>query len=219
MQKKLWFFSLMVVLVFATSAQAVTVLTFEGLGDHEAVLDYYNGGFGGSGSGPGPNYGITFGADSLALIDADAGGNGNFANEPSPNTIAFFLTGSVIMNVPAGFGTGFSFYYSSIDYDGSVTVYDGPNGTGSVLANLSLPALGTTPGGGDPNGDFNRWAPVGVAFAGTAFSVNFGGAANFIGFDNITLESDVPVPPVPVPGTLLLLGTGVIALIGSRRRS
>lgn len=57
------------------SAHAVPiVLTFEGLKNLERVNGFYNGGLGGLGSGPGPNYGITFGADSLAIIDADAGG-------------------------------------------------------------------------------------------------------------------------------------------------
>ncbi len=208
MQRKIWFFSLMVVLVLATSAQAVTVLTFEGLADFEPVANYYNGGFGGSGSGPGPNYGITFGSDSLALISGQAGGSGNFTNAPTMPTIVFFLSGpGALMNVPAGFGTGFSFFYScQVGFTGSVDVYDDLNGTGNVLASLSLPP---TP---DP---YNVWVPIGVAFAGMAKSVLFSGAANFIGFDNITLES---ASPVPLPGTLLLLGYGLFALIGLRRR-
>ncbi len=59
------------------------VLDFEGLGDIEQVLDFYDGGFGSLGSGPGPDFDITFGPDALSIIDFDAGGSGNFANEPS----------------------------------------------------------------------------------------------------------------------------------------
>lgn len=175
-------------------AQASTslVLDFEGLGNLERILDFYDGGFGGSGSGPGPDYGISFGPDALALIDADAGGSGNFANEPSANTIAFFLTGpGVVMNVKNGFTTGFAFYYTSARV-GTVTVFDGPNGTGNVLATVPVEKQYNTCGAPDPTGAFSCWTPVGVTFSGTAFSVNFGGVWNQTGFDDITLGSATP---------------------------
>jgi hypothetical protein len=99
-----------------------------------------------------------------------------------------------------------------------VTVYDGANATGNVLAMLNLPVNGSACGG-DPNGNFNCWDPIGVAFVGTALSVDFGGTVNQIGFDNITLGSDVPVGnPVPEPGTLLLLGSSLGAAALARRR-
>lgn len=201
------------------SAHAVPiVLTFEGLQDLERVDSFYNGGLGDSGSGPGPNYGITFGADSLALIDTDAGGNGNFANEPSPNTIVFFLSGpGVIMNVPAGFTTGFSFFYSGIQ-PGSVSVYDGLNGTGNLLATLNLSS--TPPGPGDPNGgSYGIWVPVGVSFAGVAKSVNFSGSANYIAFDNITLGAQTPGGAIPEPSTIVLFLSGLGVAAAARRRA
>ena len=78
-----------------SAAQAAPfVLTFEGLGDLEPVGDFYNGGLGGNGSGPGPNFGVTFSSNSLAIIDADAGGTGNIGGEPTPDTVLFFLTGN-----------------------------------------------------------------------------------------------------------------------------
>ena len=49
----------------AQTSNAVT-LNFEGLKNAETVSNYYNGGQGGKGSGPGPNYGITFGPNGLA---------------------------------------------------------------------------------------------------------------------------------------------------------
>ena len=102
------------VLALPQGALAATrVLTFEGLQNLEFVEQFYNGGTGSLGSS-GANFGVGFGPDTLAGIDAEAGGSGNFANEPSPDTIAVFLTGpGVVMNVAAGFTTGFSFYYTS----------------------------------------------------------------------------------------------------------
>lgn len=212
------------VLVFgAVAAQAgVITLTFEGLQNNETVLSYYNAGLGGNGSGPGPNYGITFGSDSLAIISQAAGGTGNLDGAPTMPTTLYFLTGpGNVMNVPAGFDTGFSFYYSSPFYTGSVTVYDGLNATGSVLASLTLP---NTPNGqtfGPPcSGIYNYcpWVPIGVTFTGTAMSVDFSGTANYITFDNITLGSGTPTPGVPEPGTLVMLGSGVLGLAGVIRR-
>ena len=66
------------------ASSAVIVLTFEGVGDLNPVGEFYNG-------VGGPDYGISFSPETLALVDSDAGGNGNFANEPSPSTVMFFL--------------------------------------------------------------------------------------------------------------------------------
>lgn len=213
MRKVMLLASLMLMASF-TYASVIT-LDFEGLKDQEAILQYYNGGFGSLGSGPGPNYGITFGADSLSLIDSDNGGNGNFANEPSPDTIAFFLSGpGVVMNVPGGFDTGFSFFYTSSG-DASVTVYDGLDGTGNVLGTIALSANYNINCSGDPTGDFCHWDPIGVTFNGIAKSVNFSGAADQVGFDNITLGAGSPVPE---PATLALLGSSGLAIFLRRRR-
>ena len=175
-------------------AQSTVTLTFEGLGNGEPVSQFYNGGTSGNGSGPGTNYGISFSPNSLALIDSDAGGSGNFGGEPSPDTVLFFTSGTAVMNVPAGFATGFSFYYSAISNPGTVVVYDGPNATGNVLATLNLP---TTPSSGapDPSGTFSPFVPIGASFSGTARSVDFGGTVNQIAFDNITLGTSIPGNP------------------------
>jgi len=195
----------------AVPAQAnPIVLTFEGLGDQAPVGNYYDGGGGG-------NLGIQFGPDALAIVSGCCGGSGNFSGSPSGDTILFFLTGpGDIMNVPAGFDTGFSFFYSAVVYPGTVTVYDGLDGTGNILATLDLPV---TPSGGAPEctyGAYCPWVPIGVAFSGTAMSVNFSGVANYIGFDNITLGSATPGGSVPEPTSMVLLGTG-LALAGFRR--
>ena len=178
-------------------------LTFEGLNNGEAIGQFYNGGLGGSGSGPGTNHGIFFSSNALAIIDSDAGGTGNIGGEPSPDTVMYFTSGTAIMSVPAGFTTGFSFYYSAVNNPASITVYDGLNGTGNVLATLALP---TTPynGAPDPNGPFSPFVPIGVTFAGTARSVDFGGTVNQVAFDNITIGSATP----GTPGTMTCASEG-----------
>jgi hypothetical protein len=214
-----WLAAVLLLAIPQTDARAATiVLDFEGLRDLEQVLNFYNGGTGSFGSS-GTNYGIGFSNGALAIIDADAGGSGNFANEPSADTIAFFLSApSLTMNVASGFTTGFSFYYSS-SVQTAINVYDGLNGTGNLLASVLLAAQGTASNGcqlpGDPTGVFNCWNAAGVNFAGTAMSVNFGGAANLTGFDNITLGSATPVIPEPSSTALFLLG---FSIVGSKLR-
>jgi hypothetical protein len=72
------------VLIFGSTAQAaVVVLNFAGLNGNaqEHPLEFYNGGVGSLGSGPGPNFGISFGPDSLACSGAP-GGSCNSAQIP-----------------------------------------------------------------------------------------------------------------------------------------
>jgi len=192
-------------------SNAAVVLTFEGVGNLAPVGSFYNGGGGGS-------LGIAFGADALALVDSDAGGSGNIANEPSGETGLFFLSGpAAVMNVAAGFDTGFSFYYSAA-LAGSVVVYDGLDGTGNVLATIPLSVQNADNCTGDPNGSYCNWTPVGVTFSGTARSVAFGGTANFIVFDDITLGSSTPGGVIPEPSATVLLGAGLAAAVVARLR-
>jgi hypothetical protein len=197
-------------IAFAVPASAaVIVLDFEGIPNSTPVGDFYDG-------NGGPDYGVVFSPATLAIIDADAGGGGNFANEPSPNTIMFFLeANNAILNLAAGFETGFSFFYTS-STAASVTVYDGVDATGNILGTLDLVAQFTDNCVGDPTGSFCNWTAVGVLFAGTARSIDFGGTANQTGFDEITFGSDRPggdPTAVPEPATLLTFGAGLAAAV------
>ena len=189
-------------------------------GTSEQILDYYNGGTD-AGGATGPNYGISFGPDALALQNYP---NSNVGNEPDGGDASMiFLSGSGdVMNVASGFTTGFSFYEST-PYGGSVSVYSGLNDTGTLLASLSLPISTNFPsepyyGGG------GSWDPVGVSFAGTAESVDFSGTANYIAFADVTLGSENVQIGNGVPDTtgMSLYGIVALALAGmawSRRKT
>jgi hypothetical protein len=202
----------------ATAANsAVITLDFEGVGNTAAILDFYNGGTDSQGNS-GTNYGIDFSPNTLGIIDSDAGGSGNIANEPSPDTVMFWLDDTdAIMNVAAGFDTGFSFFYSSAQA-ASVRVFDGLDATGNLLGQIDLVPQFNDNCVGDPNGQYCNWTPIGVAFAGTARSIDFGGTANQVAYDNVTFGSDDPTD-VPEPATIALLGLGVLGIGAQRRRA
>jgi hypothetical protein len=208
-------------LVASAASAQVRQLTFEGLQNNEAIGNFYNGGTGGNGSGPGPAWGITFTASALAICPGNLPGcSGNFGNNPSAPNAMFWLQANPIMNVAPGFTTGFSTFYTNVNDPGAVEIWSGLNATGSLLGTVNLPALGD--GSGDPctnpGANFCRWAGVGTTFAGTAFSVRFTGAANFIAFDNVTFGSDRPQTIIPEPSTYALLATGMAGLAFARRR-
>ena len=201
------------------ASAAVIGLTFEGVGNLAQVQDFYNGGMDSAGNS-GTDYGVEFLAGALGIIDADVGsGNtGNFANAPSPSTVLFFLQGSsAILNYATGFDTGFSLYYSA-QQAASVAVYndvDGSAGMGTAIAMFDLPVNWQNGPCDTSNGDYCHWDAAGIGFSGTAFSIEFIGIADRVGFDNVTFGS---VTPVPLPAGIWLLGSGLLGLAAARRR-
>ena len=186
-------------------AHAVTVLDFEGIGDTQPVGDFYA-----------PEF--VFSADTLAIIDSDAGGSGNIANEPSASTVMFFVNASnAVLNVLNGFDTGFSFFYSS-STAATVNIWSGLDATGTLLGSIDLAPQNTTNCSGDPNGTFCNFTNIGTTFDGTAFSIDFGGTANQTAYDNITFGSATAGGAVPEPATWALFILG-FALIGGALRS
>jgi hypothetical protein len=186
------------------------VLDFEGVGNEAKILDFYNGGTDNQ-NHSGTDYGISFGTNALGVIDSEGGGSGGFANEPSGNTVMFFYDGSAVLNYAAGFDTGFSFFYTAAA-PAIVNIYSGLNTTGALLASINLSAQYNQNCSGDPTGDFCNFSEVAVTFAGTARSIDFGGAAAGIGYDNITFGSATPGNNVPEPGSIALVGLGLLGM-------
>lgn len=219
---------LVAVAVLATPCSASVTLTFDGLQDLEPILGYFNGDYGGMGSGPGPQWGITFSEDAVNVLSADDGGHGNFATSPvldypngaNPNVgIAAFLTGSMVIDVPAGFDAPLSFWYMSIMGGTVVTFYNQPGGAagvddgtgtriyGDVLGSTELTSTyDDTP----EDGVFTQWDRAVLGFDGSARSVQFqlDGSAVVIAFDqmtfNLTGDSNSPsTQTAPEPTTLM----------------
>jgi hypothetical protein len=139
---------------------------------------------------------------SNAIVGCEQGtpcADTNAANAPSAPNVMFFLGGNAAtMDVAAGFTTGFSFFYAAqVNTTGFVDVWSGLDGTGTLLNSFILPPT--------PN-PYTVFVPIGVTFAGTAESVQFGGVANFIAFDDVTFGSSSPGVPEPATWALMLMG-------------
>ncbi len=194
----------------APAMAAVVVLDFTGVANPSnstTVGGFYSGGTSGDGNS-GTNYGVTFTNNALAINSY----NGN--SEPNPGILYFLGGASVNITYAAGFTTGFSFYYASNTPTSAVTVYDGVDGTGNVLASLDLTQNYDAGCGG-----YCVWTPVGVTFAGIAKSIDFAGGADYVAYDQITFGSAV-AGGVPEAATwaMLITGFGLVGFAARRRK-
>jgi hypothetical protein len=134
-------------LLLAANANAGSIITisFDALQTDEDALNYYNGGFGSMGSGPGSSLGVIFSPGWIA-------GPPDVYLAPGGKSAG--LSSTAIMDVPAGWSGLFSFYYSGAPL--VVDFYDGLDGAGTLVKTLSLPDSssvstlnGFSPAGGD----------------------------------------------------------------------
>lgn len=209
------------------TAQAdVVVLNFENIAPYPndstvAIQGYYNGGTSSIGTS-GPNLGVEFTANALVIC---LNTPGVYCSNTSRGGVApgselgglYWLEGpETYMNYAAGFEDGFSFNYAAPNTEGaSVSVYDGLNGTGTLLATLEL---GLTPStcGSEYSADYCPFVAAGVNFDGVAKSISFAGLANYVVYDDVTFGS--AIPGVPEPSTYALFGLGLLGLAYTARR-
>lgn len=199
------------------------VMDFEGFDTFEGVFDYYDGGTGHLGSGPGPDWGIEF---DLAVSITNA----TITNLPSGSAGMSFdarVGNPMTMNVQGGFSGPVTFEYSSENIEVEVRSYSGLNGTGSVLDSLLLNPQYVS-GSSEPDTVFEIWQAVALSFSGVAQSLVFeatgslqpGGIFDSRGgivMDNLSVVID-PTTTVPLAPTWSLLLLAMAILAGRSKR-
>jgi hypothetical protein len=161
-----------------TKEVGCNLITFEGLVDNAPI-----------GLVPGP-VNVTFGASWLSLIDGDDGGSGNFANEPSSFTTAYFLDLadiSITLGTPVQF-VEFFYTASAISLPITVTAFDsGGNFVDQAVGNTVGTDFDGAACGGDPNGQFCLWDVITLtAAADNITSIQITGTvANQFSIDNL----------------------------------
>ncbi len=214
-----------VVLATAAFAKSGELLTFQGLGDLQTVGDFYSGG----GLTSTPNYGVSFSSNFFGLQSDNSsfGGAGNFAplvipgTYVLPDTKALFIMGATgapvtgMMNVARGFTRGINFFFTAgfqPGQSGVVQIWGGADGTGPLLATISL----SNNNGSCTTVSYCNWSNIGATFTGRARSVTFTGPANEFGLAQMTLGASTTA--IPEPSSILFLGLGLAALSLQARR-
>jgi hypothetical protein len=194
------------------------------------INPFYNPSNPANGPQYGPADGVVFSSNAEELRSgvnghAPSGGSGKFENNPSGvNGVLYFgfsTTTTSYLNDANGF-IQLSFDYSllnnSSSYDDTVNLYSGLNGTGILLASLSLTPNGTTVACTTTGDEFCTWSLASTGNVGVAESIYFGGTSSTplegIEFDEVQLT------PTPLPAALPLFagGLGVMGLLGWRRK-
>jgi len=177
-----------------TSSSTCVVIDFEGVGDLVPI---------------GTIGDVTFSANGVGLVDLDAGGTGNFANEPSPDTIMFVAAGgaNVITATLANPVQEISWNYVSIN-PGEIRVF----GAGNVLlATIALPPIPQVNPGDPTGGAFGTWdSGIHTEVGNVITSVEYDALADQIGWDD--LDYCVKF----VGGELLPINTTALILAGAQ---
>ena len=189
-------------LLTTAPAFAVTI-DFQDAGAYNFIQEYYNGGTNDAGAS-GPNLGVSFGPDALAVANDDV--FTYYSNAPTPGVLAAVGTDAAL-NFADGFND-VSFWYSSIA-DTTVSIFAGLNGTGALLGVIDL---FTNAQNGCSDTSFCHWDLASIHFDGLAQSIQFGDTAGLAGFDDVTVAT------VPEPSAAALMLTSLAGLVLLRRR-
>jgi hypothetical protein len=215
MKARRWFLSLAVVLAFTAAPASATVLFFENF--EQGNLNAWTGQGGGAHSGAlvnNPNPNAVNGSANSLFFESLASGGDIF-------TLATFSD-------PSGLYV-LSFDYLGRNNEGGERDLGGFAGWSAGLPGNHVWLAGTQNGYGPPPLvadliDDGTWHHYEIAFSEAGpihlmFEdfVGSGGIAGDAFFDNVKLETQVA--PVPEPGTLVLIGSGLASLALRRRRS
>jgi hypothetical protein len=157
---------------------------------------------------------VTYGADAIGLVNDGTGNGVNgefFTNAPSATGVLLGAGSDASINIGVGFVNSLSFFYSSsVAATDAVQIWSGLNGTGSLLASISLGANATS---GCSDSDYCHFDQLVANFSGVAHSVTFSPAYT-AAFDNVALQA----VPEPATNVALLAGLGALGLVARRRR-
>ncbi len=151
--------------------------------------------------------GVFFGGDALGLQNDDLGPY--FSNAPSPLGVMAPVGPASTMNVTSGFIALSFFYSSSAAISDAVQIWSGLDGSGTLLASLSLDNNAQA---GCTDSAFCNFSLLSATPGARGFSVSFGNAASVSAFDNIV------VTVVPEPATALMVALGLAGVVLTRRR-
>lgn len=186
-------------LLVCSFASQATVITFDEPGILSTVTsdgiptrligDFY------AGDG-GPNFGVIF-KDGGWIVNSD------FGQTSQPYFASFYEDELSFVTVSGGFSGLISFTYGAF-VDSIVSIYDGADGTGNLLASINLLA-----------NNVYAFDPVSISFSGTGHSIVVVSDICLFGWDDLAFNESSSVPE---PGSLALLGLGLAGLTGLRRK-
>ena len=127
MKHYIWIIAAVLVLASQSGADPITI-SFDQLTVGEDVLNYYNGGLGSLGTGPGPSDGVIFSPGWIV-------GPPDVYSNPSGKSAA--ISGVATVDIPGGWSGPTSFYY--LGAGGTVSFYSQENGLGTLVGQLVLP--------------------------------------------------------------------------------
>lgn len=144
------------------------------------------------------NHTITFGNGWVGVLDFDAGGTtGSTANEPSGDwTLFSFNATSSPIDITTPVSSASIWYSAHFDtVPVTMTAYDGPGGTGSIVDQAVGTAIGMDTHQnctGDPTGSFCHWEQLVVSSAAPSIrSVVFSANLNATMYDNFEVTGPV----------------------------